>query len=352
MAKKLVLAVLFLGGLVLILVWMQGGFHRKIAPGRISGGDAASVAVNVFKVEPVRAVEEVTVSGSVVSRETAAISARAQGYVTAVEVDSGDAVTQGRVLIKVDLKEAAEREAQARAALESASADLTKAEKDFERYKALFEKASIARKEFDDATARYEMAKAALSRAKAALDEASTMVSYGTITAPFDGVIGERKVNLGDLVSPGKVLMTVYDPAKLELVASVGEQYAEFLKVDEPVKVKIDSIKLEAGARIREIVPQRDEKTRTLTVKVPLEKNPGLVPGLYGSMAFKTLASETVMIPAQALNVVGQLETVKVKENGAIKVRNVKAGRTVEGKVEILSGLKSGDLVILDEKKR
>lgn len=348
MKKRLLLAGLFLGGLVLVLVWIQGGFRSK-APGGHTSVEKKKVApLRTIKVETSRSTGRVTVSGTVVSRETARIASRGQGYVIEINADAGDPVKKGQILLRIDNKEVAEREAQAIAALESAKADLVKARNDFQRFKALYEKESIAKREFDDATARYEMAKAAEQRAGAAVKEARTILSHGVVRAPFDGLVGERDVNPGDLVTPGRLLFTVFKPGTAELVAAVGEQYATHLKEGTPVTVTIPSIELEEKSTISEVVPQRDTRTRTITVKAPLSEAAGLGPGLYGTMSFGTKTSEMIVAPGKAIRVVGQLETVRILEEGAVRVRHVKTGRVIGENVEVLSGLSPGEKLIVE----
>lgn len=347
MKTKIILAIVFLGGLILVLVWMQGGFHSKVPPGRSAVSEKKAAPLKTIKVKTTRSKGEVTVSGTVASRETAEIAARAQGYVIAIKADAADAVKEGDLLLRIDNKEVAERKAQAEAALESAKADLVKAKADFDRFTALFEKQSIAKKELDDATARHEMAKAAERRAHAALEEATTLLSYGEVTAPFDGVVADRFVNQGDLVTPGRPLFRLFMPRTAELVAPVGEQYAQFLKEGAPVVIRISSIDLVQQSAIREIVPLRDERSRTITVKAPISQAPGLAPGLYGTLSFETRTSEVILLPRSAVKTVGQLETVRVLEDQTIKIRHVKTGRSYDDQVEILSGLNPGEEVVV-----
>jgi RND family efflux transporter MFP subunit len=348
MKKKIILALLFLGGLILVLVWMQGGFHSKVGGGRSPLPENTDPKPSTITVEPTRTKGEVTVPGSVISRETARLAARAQGYVIELNADAGDTVKQGDVLLRLDNQETAERLDQAKAALESAKADLIEAEKNYERYKSLYEKESVAQKAFDEAKARYEMTKAAKERAESAVEEARTMLSYGVVTAPFDGIISERNVNMGDLVNPGMTLFLLYKPGTSELVAQAGEQYVPYLKTGTEVEVKIPSIGLEQTSNIREVVPQKDVRTRTVTVKVPLKDVEGLAPGLYGTMVFDTEAGEVITVPKHAVRTVGQLESVRVLENGSVKVRHVKTGRELNDRIEILSGLKKGEKVVVE----
>ena len=346
--KKILLAAICLVGLVLALIWVQGGFHSKVPGGNTPPPATGQSQFKTVAAEVIRTTGEVTVSGTVVSRETARVASRVLGYVVELDADAGDRVHKGQVLVRIDTRELVEKEAQAKAALESAKAELVKARNDFERYKVLYEKESVAKKDYDDMLARFETAQAAEQRAAAGLDEAKTMLSYGIVTAPFDGIVSDRSVNVGDLATPGSALMTVYMPGTLELVAPVGEQYEPYLSVGRAVSVAVPSAKIKQESSIREVVPQRDEKTRSITVKVPLSQARGLGPGLYGTLTFQTRPSEVIVVPKQAVKVVGQLETVRVLEDGSARIRNVKTGRTLDDKVEILSGLSAGEKVVVD----
>lgn len=347
--KKILIAVVSLAGLILALIWVQGGFHSRVPGGITPSPKGSQTAPKTATAETIRTTGEVTVSGTVASREIARVASRVLGYVVELDVDVGAQVQKGQVLLRIDTKELAEKEAQAKAALESARADLVKARNDFERYKVLFEKEAVAKKDYDDMLARFETAQAAEQRAAAALDEAKTMLSYGIVTSPFDGIVSERTVNVGDLATPGRGLLSVYMPGTLELVAPVGEQYAPYINVGTAVIVAVPSADVKQPSSIREVVPQRDEKTRSITVKAPLAQSSGLGPGLYGTLTFQTRASEVIVIPKSAVHVVGQLETVRVLDNGAVRIRNIKTGRTLsDDKVEILSGLNAGEKVVVD----
>ncbi len=351
MKSKIALAVLFLCALILMLVWMQGGFHSKIPAGTTPVADSPEERPETYAVTVSEAEGSVTVSGSVQARESARIFARVQGHVVELKAYAGDTVKKDELLLRIDNKEAEERRAQAAAALESARSDLSLAKQDFERFKSLFESDSIAEKQFDAAKARYQTAQSAVEKAKAALDEAETIVSYGKVRAPYAGIIGERYVNLGDLVSPGTQLYKVFQPGTEEMVAAVGEQFAKYLKVGKPVQVTVASIGLEQNSKIREVVPQRHERTRTITVKAPFEQTEDLRPGLYGALRFATEPSDIIAVPQKAVQSVGQLETVRVWEDNTIKTRHVKTGRTMDSMVEILSGLSQGDQVVLNRKE-
>ena len=348
MKQKIILAAVFLIGLILILIWVGGGFHSKVPGGRTYDTKRTEVKPKTVKIEMTRIPGEVTVSGTVISREIARVASKIQGNVVEIKVDAGDSVKKGDLLVRLDSKELAERRAQAKAALVAAKADLNRAKGDFERYQSLYEKQSISKKQFDDITAAYDVAKATKERAEAALDETETQFSYTKITAPFDGIVGERAINVGDLVTPGRFLLSVYNPETAELQAPVPEQYATYLKEGSTVTVEIPSLGLKQKTKIREVVPQRDERSRTIQVKAILKDVPGLAPGLFGKLTFSTKVSQVILIPRSAVTTVGQLETVRVWDNGRIWVRNVKIGRTIDDKVEVLSGLTHGEELVVE----
>jgi RND family efflux transporter MFP subunit len=348
MRNKIVLALVFLVGLVLILIWIGGGFHSKVPGGRVPDVRNQDTKPKTIQIRMTQVPGEVTVSGTVVPRQTARLASKVQGYVTEIKFEAGDSVKKGDLLVKLDSRELSERKAQAEAALAGASAALTRARSDFNRLKGLYEKQAISTKQLDDARAAFDVARAAEIQAKAALQEAETTFSYSRIVAPFDGIVGERPVNLGDMVTPGRFLLSVYSPIATDLQARVAEQYAGFLKEGTEVTVEIPSLNLTQKSRIREVVPQRDERSRTILVKAALEEAPGMAPGLYGTMTIATKTSQVILIPRNVITTVGQLQSVRVVEDGVIKVRHVKTGRVLDNKVEILSGLKAGEEVVVE----
>ena len=270
---KLLTAAISAIALILILVWVQGGFHYKVPGGETQLPKEEISNLKTVKAEEIETSGEITVPGTILARDTAKIAARVGGYVTELKVDAGSVVKKGDLLFKIEARELEEREAQAKAALESAQVDLDKTKQDFERYKVLFNEQAIAKKEFDDVSARYEMAQAAVNKAKSALEEARTFLSYESVTAPFNGIVSEKNVNPGDLAVVGKDLLTIYNPNTLEMVAAAGEQYAPFLSIGTQVTVAVPSLNIKINTSIREIVPQRDEKTRNYYSQGADERN-------------------------------------------------------------------------------
>jgi RND family efflux transporter MFP subunit len=335
-------------GLLILIAAMIVGLRWNTA-GAESPPAGNKQRIKTIPAEPVKITREITVSGSVVARQSAVVSSQISGYVLNLLVVPGDHVKAGQTLLRIDTKELAEKKAQAQAALDSAKATLVDAKKNFDRYTTLFESKAIAKAQYDDIRKQYEVAQATEQRADAALKEAQAQLAYGEVRAPFDGIIGDKSVNVGDFVTPGRPLLTVYMPGALELVAPVAEQYAPYVSERTQVSVSIPSLGLNQSARIREVIPQTNEQTRTITVKAPLSASPGLAPGLYGTLSFRTTVSQVIVVPSKVVTVVGQLKSVRVLKNGRVETVYVKTGQELKGgKIEILSGLKPGEPVVVD----
>lgn len=348
MKKKLLLGGLFLVILILVLVWLQGGFHKKVPGGRTVPDGRGAKNLRTVKIATSKSKGEVTATGTVAARDTARIASRFQGFIVEVNTDPGDKVEKDQILLRIDDRELKERVAQAEALLQTAKANMSEAESDFDRYKRLFDQQAVSQQQFERAQTAHEVARASLDQARARLEEARASLSHSVVRAPFPGIVGEREVNVGDLVRPGQYLLNVFRPGTAELVARVGEQYAGSVKEKTPVLIEIPSLGLKQKSTIREVVPVRHEKTRTITVKAPLKDEPGLEPGLYGTLTFDTGSTEVIVIPKSAVRTVGQLEAVRVVEDGVVKTRHVKTGRVTESGVEVLSGLKPGERVVVE----
>ncbi|MEJ2716547.1 MAG: efflux RND transporter periplasmic adaptor subunit [Deltaproteobacteria bacterium] len=347
--KKLAMAAGLLGGLIVLIVWIQGGFLSKIEPGTIALLKGRLSGVRTVPVKMMREMGNVTVSGTVEARRAADISSRISGYILALKVHEGDHVKKGEELLRIDTRALKEQADRAQAALDKALADVANAQRNYHRYKALLQESAISVQAFDDIQTSYEVAKAAVEQNRAAVEQARTQLRYGTVRSPFNGIVSKRVANIGDLAEPGRTLLSVYKPDTLELVAAPAERYSPYLNPGTRVVVDVPSLHLKQTSFIREVVPQRNPEARTITVKAPLPHAKDLMPGTYGTLTFATRHSEALVIPAKAVVTTGQLKNVKVLKNGMVEARYVKIGRHLgKNEVEVLSGLKLGEKVVIE----
>jgi RND family efflux transporter MFP subunit len=245
-------------------------------------------------------------------------------------------------------------------AIAAAQAQLDLAQVTYQRMKDLYDKKSISPQEFDEASARlkmaqtgYEMAQAKktqvnakIRQAEEGLSSASVTLGYATITAPFDGVVTEKPVQLGNLTAPGMPLLTVERAGAHRLEVAVEESRLSALHVGDPVAVSLDALHKQLDARITEIVPAVDAASRSFIVKIDLPAEPTLRSGLFGRAVFSLGQRPVLTIPATAVVERGQLQSVFVVETGRARNRLVTLGETFGDRREVLSGLAAGETLV------
>jgi multidrug efflux pump subunit AcrA (membrane-fusion protein) len=161
----------------------------------------------------------------------------------------------------------------------------------------------------------------------------------------------ERFAEPGDLASPGRPLMSIYDPNVLRIEAPVREDLGAILKIGDPLTVKVDALDITVEGKVDEIVPQAEAATRSFLVKVGIPKQEGLYTGMFGRIIIPTDVREFYCISEAAVENVGQLEFAYVKKGKHLERRLIRTGeRGEQGKKELLSGLDIGEEVMLLDK--
>ncbi len=174
----------------------------------------------------------------------------------------------------------------------------------------------------------------------------------------------DKKVDVGDMVTPGQPLVTLYDPTHMQLVASVRESLTRRLRVDQSIGVRVEGLDKQCSGTIREIVPEAQSASRTFQVKVTGPCPPGIYSGMFGRILIPLDKEKALVIPRRAVREVGQLELVEVAANNQTNRRAIRTGRAlsedevkmfpdrlVQGEpyVIVLSGLGEGERVVLPE---
>lgn len=312
--------------------------------------------------------------GTVRARTAAQVSGRIMGVAREVQVRVGDRVRQGQVLVVVDARDLDARERQANAglaevhsaeaeaqnAIESAKANLQLAESTFRRMKDLHDKTSISDQEFDEASARVRVAKAGLDMALARRKQVESKIAqateetnaariqqgYATIVAPFAGVVTEKIVEPGNMVTPGAPLMTVEREGSYRLEASVEEANLGRVRLGMRTTVSLDSLDRILEGTVSEIVPAVDASSRAFIAKVDLPGNPNIRTGLFGRARFATGQRSIVAVPLNAVVQRGQMQWVFVADGDTARGRIVTLGQRYQDQAEVLSGLKAGEKIV------
>ena len=319
-------------------VVLLAGCHRA-HPGHAAAAPelpSVQVCTQTVEAKPLVAVEEVV--GTVRARLRATIEAKTTGRITDMPVVLGQKVKAGDLLARLHAPEI-------RARLEQAEATLEQAERDSKRFSSLLNQNAVAQAEFEAADTRHRVAKGAVAEARA-------MMAYVEILAPFDGVVTRKWLDVGDQAAPGKPLVDIEDPSQLQLEADVPEAVASRINQDAHMTIRLRQSSGDLSGTIVEIAPIADPISRTFRVKLDLQASPGLMSGQFARLLVPAGEYTSMRVPASAVVQRGQMEILFVVENHHTRLHLVKTGRRVDDETEILSGLDSGDLVVVDNPQR
>jgi RND family efflux transporter MFP subunit len=339
-----------------------------------------AVPVQVVRLEP--AVQLFEAGGVVRARTTATLVSRIFADVTEILVKPGDRVHAGQVLIRLDARGLLAQRAQAQAGLlaaeqgvkaatsnrDAAAAGLALATATHKRIAELRAKNSATPNELDEAVsglreaesravgaeAGIQEAKAGAQAARAGLRAASVGASYAEITAPFDAVVTEKHVEVGNMATPGAPLLVVEDVRAFRLEVRLDESRVASLDRAAPVSVAIDSLGADGAtaavqsATITEVERALDPGSHAFLVKLDLPQNAELRSGMYGRARFAGAVQQAIRVPASAVVHRGQLTSLfVVGADNRARLRLVQVGTTIDGRVNIDAGLDAGESVVV-----
>jgi RND family efflux transporter MFP subunit len=337
----------FAAGVVVLLLWLAGKFTEKVPAvsaaasaatqpiaGRIVAAAMIQVPLSESAVGSIRAVHETTIASRILAR------------VLEVNLKAGQAVRAGQVLVRLDDADVKAKLQQAKSSVAAAEAAQAQAVVDEGRLRGLVKTGAASQTEYDKASLALKSTTAELSRAKEAVNEIQAMLDYATVKAQMDGVVIDKKVSVGDTVMPGQVLLTMYDPKQMQLIASVRESLAHQLQVGQSIGVRVDVLDKLCSGTVSEIVPEAQSASRSFQVKVTGPCPAGIYTGMFGRIIIPLGEEKVLVIPRSAVRDIGQLELVSVVENGRPELRAVRTGRRFGENVEVLSGLRDGEQVV------
>ena len=343
--KKILFPLLAVVALLLMIAWMAGLFVNKIEPGMAAieqAGESDPVAVEASEVTIIE-----KVPASIEAAQTTLISSRLLARIVAVRVRAGDSVNRGDLLLELENSDIRAQVQQAEAIIGANTARLNEARQNLGRVKELQAGGVMSVADLDKAQAIHDALLADLAGAGQALEEAKTAMAYTGIRAPFDGRVVDRFAEPGDTAQPGMKLLALYNPLSLRVEAQVREEVALGLEVGQALQVEIPSMQKIVDAVIEERVPAADPGSRSFLVKAGVAFDTSLLPGMYARLLIPIGRGTQLLIPADRVVHVGQLDLVWVYQDGQSYRRFVRIGQVDEnGQVEILAGLSEGELVL------
>jgi len=349
---KTATAIAFAVVVVLLLLWLAGVFHEKIggAGGAHPSPPPTGRPIGDARLVPVRTIRiprEESSAGTIKAVHEAAVASKLLAKVVEVRVIAGQRVDVGDLLVQLDHTDLKARLEQAQAVARGAEAARDQAKIEHERIAKLYEQGAAATIEWDRVQNALKSAEADLARAEQSAIEAMTVLEYATIRAPINGVVIDKKVEVGDTVAPGQVLVTLFDATRMQLVASVRESLTQRLTVGQTVEVEIDALKKRCAGRVSEIVPEAQAASRSFLVKVTGPCPPGIYSGMFGRLLVPLDEEVLTVIPKHAVQRIGQLDVVDVADEDVLRRRAVQLGREFGDDIEVLAGLREGEQVAL-----
>lgn len=294
-----------------------------------------TATVRLFSVDMKQVADQIEIMGTVQAAQKAVISSRISGNIIELLVTPGSRVHQGEKLVQINAQEISAKLMQAKAQLDQAKRNLQREKK------LLAQKATTpeAVKALEDAE----------KIARANHQGASTMLGYTTISAPFNGLITRKLVDVGDLATPGRPLLHMEEEEKLQILADVPETIVANIRLGMKMRITVPTAGLILQGTVSEIAPVADSRSRTVPLKLDIEKNKALRSGQFARVTLPGAKVETILVPPEGIIPLGQMERVFIAVDNKARLRLVRTGKHYQDEVEILSGLTPGDSLIISE---
>lgn len=311
----------------------EEGLRKELAQGPV---------VRVARIEVAPADRTVSLPAEVRAELHATLYAKVSGYVKEVRVDKGERVRKGQVLAAL---ESPDLEEQVRAA----QAELTFRQQQQQRVERLAPSGRVSQQDRDQAQEAVKMARAAVARAQVQMD-------YGVLRAPFDGTVIARYADPGALLpaatggtNGAQPLLEVAQLDRLRIALQLGQDDAARVRAGDSVRLQAGTDQPPFEARISRIARSLDARTRTMLCEIDLPNPPaGLYPGAFVQTSLTLHGPPRPLVPSDALLAEKGTHFVALIEDRKVRFQRVKLGNDDGARVEVVDGLRGGELVALD----
>jgi RND family efflux transporter MFP subunit len=352
------------------------------------GGESAAVVVPVAKVSRTNLTSEMVLTGEFIPYQEIDVMAKEAGYIKSIRVDIGDRVHQGQLLAELEIPEMQDDIARAAAAVQASEADISTARGDLNRAQSAYDIANLSyrrildvskkevglvpQQEVDVAHSKQLEAAAQVSAAESNLETAqrkfamakaeqsrwATLQQYTIIAAPFAGVVTKRYANTGAMIQQGTASETQAMPVVrlsqndlLRLILPVPESAVPSIHSGEQVDVTVNALNSTFPGRVTRFEDKIDMATRTMNTEVDVPNSRHvLIPGMYAEVkVFLKNEKETLSLPLDGIEGLGSSSARAYVLAGGerIHIVPIKTGLETQTKVQILAGLREGDMVVV-----
>jgi RND family efflux transporter MFP subunit len=306
-------------------------------------------AENVVTVERGTIIVGPIISGEIRAERDATVRAEIGGSITEVGVQEGQSVRTGALLGRIETRTLDDLRQSAESAVRSAENQLAVARREMERTEKLVQAGALAARDLDIARNNVASAEAQLADAKSRLASTDRQIADTVLRSPITGIVSNRYVNAGDVVSIGAELFRIIDPSSMRLEASVPSDDLSFLRIGVEVEFSVRGYDQTFRGRIQRIAPQADPVTRQVPIYVSIPNVGGrLVSGLFAEGRVVSRAAEGLIVPANAVNRSGSSPWVLRVSDGKTERVDVMVGLSDQRseRIQITSGLNEGNTLL------
>jgi RND family efflux transporter MFP subunit len=357
--------------------------------------DNTKPAVDIMKVQRKDMNRKIDLTGQTVPESQVDIAAKYTGKITQINVELGQQVSPGQILlmqdnsdvdIAISQNEASYRQANAdtiesnaafQASYQKAQSDYQHSVTTYERYKTLYTEGAISKEALDNTEQQMISSRSALDtwskqlttgsaasvdskiasrdKAQSAIDALRNQKADLTLRAPRSGVIGFRQAEVGNIVSAGQKLLSIVDNSNIYVDCSVSEQDIGQITLGLPTTISIESLGKSYIGKIIYISPAMDSKTQTFTIRVALDQpDASIRSGMFARTTINVaLRLQTLFVPKEAvISLNGKDRIFIVNANNQVEERIVQLGLRNDKSIEILGGLNDGEQIALSNLSR
>lgn len=330
--------------LLLTIAWMAGLFNDTVTPGDKPQVSWPQPQLHEVAQQLVYDVEQIP--GSVIAKHNTVVASRVLAQLKSLTVRSGDTIQAGQLIATLDDADLRAQLRAVKAEQQANLAQLSQAKKQLERAQTLQQKGLVAHNQVDE----WQTQVNELSAREAALVQqqagAEVALGYTQVRAPISGTLVARLQEPGAMLNPGTPLVSIYNPAQLQVEVSVREHLLPELAVGERHQISIPAAEATQYATISELVPVADRDARSFTVKLDMQWMQGVIPGMYAVLKLPGNGRQAILIPTSLVQHFGQLSKVAVLHDGQVQSRFIRLGREYGEQVEVISGLRAGERLV------
>ncbi|OYU26281.1 MAG: efflux transporter periplasmic adaptor subunit [Burkholderiales bacterium PBB2] len=304
-----------------------------------------------------------SVDGVVEAVRQTVVAAQVAGSIVQLDVKAGDRVKAGQVLLRIDARSAQQANQASEAQAQAARAALQLAGRELERQQQLFQQRYISQAALDQAEAQFQATQAQVKAQLAQLALSRTQGDFNVVRSPYDGVISELSVALGDMAMPGRALLSVYDPSALRVTAHLPQSQALGLTDSSQFQIELTGQAQPVRPLKVQLLPTVDASSHTMPLRLDLPRLVGVAPGMFARVQLPAAiggqasqsgqsdpsATTAISVPVTALVRRAEMSGIYVlNAQGQARLRQLRLGAQQAGMVEVLSGLSRGERIALD----